>query len=190
MKGRPASERRRPAWRSLGRLALVPALLGLAGCTGAGGGGSVESSAGVAHALVGAPAPAFELPEVAGGGEQSLEAHAGKVVIVDFWATWCEPCKLSFPAYQKLVDELGGELVVIGVSQDDDAEGIARFRSETGAKFPLVWDDGKSLAKSYDPPTMPTAFVVDRSNIVRFVHAGYRAGDEATLEERVRALLR
>jgi hypothetical protein len=53
-----------------------------------------------------------------------------------------------------------------------------------------VWDDGKSVAKSYDPPSMPTAFVVDKSGIVRFVHVGYHARDEATLEDEVRSLLR
>jgi cytochrome c biogenesis protein CcmG, thiol:disulfide interchange protein DsbE len=62
--------------------------------------------------------------------------------------------------------------------------------SDTGVKFPIVWDDGKSVAKAYDPPTMPTAFVIDKSGIVRFVHVGYRAGDEAVLEEEARSLLR
>jgi peroxiredoxin len=151
-------------------------------------GGGPSSSAGETHPLVGAPAPAFELAAL-GGGQESLAAHAGKVVLVDFWATWCQPCKQSFPAYQKLAERLGGDLVVLGVSQDDDSKGIPAFRSETGAKFPLLWDDGKSVAKSYDPPTMPTAFIVDQSGIVRFVHVGYRAGDEATLEREVRSLL-
>lgn len=166
---------------ALGSLAL------LAGC-GAGMGGGPTSAAGSSHALVGAPAPAFELRDVA-GGNQSLAAHAGKVVIVDFWATWCKPCKESFPAYQKLVTQVGSDLVVVGVSQDDDAKGIPAFLSETGAKFPIVWDDGKSVAKSYDPPSMPTAFVIDKSGIVRFVHVGYHPGDEVTLEDEVRSLL-
>jgi cytochrome c biogenesis protein CcmG, thiol:disulfide interchange protein DsbE len=168
-------------------LGLLGLCLPLGACAGAGGGGA--SSAGASHPLVGAPAPAFELRNVAGGGEQTLQAHAGKVLIVDFWATWCEPCKQSFPAYQKLVSEMGGDLVVVGISQDDDAKGIPAFVSETGAKFPIVWDDGKSVAKAYDPPTMPTAFVIDKSGIIRFVHVGYRAGDEATLEEEVRSLM-
>jgi peroxiredoxin len=150
------------------------------------GGGA--NSAVDSHPLVGAPAPAFELAEV-GGGKQSLAAHAGKVVLVDFWATWCQPCKQSFPAYQKLVERLNGEVVVLGVSQDDEAQGIPAFRSETGAKFPLLWDDGRAVAKSYDPPTMPTVFVVDKNGIVRFVHVGYHAGDEDKLEQEVRSLL-
>jgi peroxiredoxin len=180
------SERARRQNRRALVLAGVCAVLG--GC--AGGGGGLGSPSSASHALVGAPAPEFELPDVAGGGDQSLAAHSGKVVIVDFWATWCEPCKQSFPAYQKLIDQMSGELVVVGVSQDDDAAGIAAFRSETGAKFPLVWDEGKGVAKSYDPPSMPTAFIVDKSGIVRFVHVGYRPGDEATLEEEVRSLAR
>lgn len=168
----------RPAAAVLGLLLL--------GCAGGGGGASSPASS---HALIGAPAPDFELPAV-GGGEQSLAAHSGKIVVVDFWATWCEPCKESFPAYQRLVQTMGGKVVVLAISQDDDDDGIAAFVADTGAQFPVLWDESKSVAKSYDPPTMPTAFVIDESKIVRFVHAGYRAGDEAKLEEQVRSLLR
>ena len=180
----------RPSRRSRRSLVLCCCLgLALSACAG-GAGGPGPSSGSASHPLVGAPAPDFELSEVAGGGDQSLAAYSGKVVIVDFWATWCVPCKQSFPAYQKLVEQMNGELVVVGVSQDDDSKGIAAFRSETGAKVPVVWDDGKGVAKSYDPPSMPTAFVVDKSGIVRFIHVGYRAGDEAVLEEEVRSLAR
>jgi len=174
------------------RRSLVLGLLGwclpLAACAGAGGGGGA-SSAQASHPLLGAPAPAFELPSVAGGAPQSLAAHAGKVLVVDFWATWCEPCKQSFPAYQALVNKLGDGVAVVAISQDDDAKGIPAFVAETGAKFAVVWDDGKAVAKAYDPPTMPTAFVIDKSGIIRFVHVGYRAGDEATLEDEVRSLM-
>lgn len=165
------------------------AVLGLLllGCAGGGAGAATPSAS---HALLGAPAPQFELREVGGGTEQSLAAHAGKVVLVDFWATWCQPCKESFPAYQRLAQGLGGELVVLAISQDDDDGGIPAFVSDTGATFPVLWDESKSVAKSYDPPTMPSAFLIDKSGIVRFVHAGYRAGDEAKLEEEARSLLR
>lgn len=172
------------------RLGGLAALALCVACGGGAGGGGGASPQGVSHPLVGAPAPSFELPDVVKGGNQSLGAYAGKVVVVDFWATWCEPCKQSFPAYQTLVTDLGGDVVVIGISQDDDAKGIKAFVAETGATFPVVWDEGKSVAKAYDPPTMPTAYVLDKSGIVRFVHAGYRAGDEATLKAEARSLLR
>jgi len=161
----------------------------LTACASGAAGGATSGATASEHRLVGAPAPEFELKDLAGGAVQSLAAHAGKVVVVDFWATWCEPCKESFPAYQKLVDQMGGQLVVVAVSQDDDPKGIGAFRSETGAKFPIVWDEGKAVAQSYDPPTMPTAFVIDKSEIVRFVHVGYRAGDEQTLAQEVQSLL-
>jgi cytochrome c biogenesis protein CcmG, thiol:disulfide interchange protein DsbE len=188
MRGVPG-ERRDGARRSLA-LALLVLAAAASGCASGGGGGSAAGSSSASHPLVGAPAPEFELPAVSGGGDQSLAAHAGKVVIVDFWATWCQPCKQSFPAYQKLARQMSGELVVVAISQDDDTKGIAGFVSETGVDFPVVWDDGKAVAKSYDPPTMPTAFVVDKSGIIRFVHVGYHAGDEVTLEAEVRSLLR
>lgn len=187
MSGGGRSERPPSARRSL--LGLVGVASLCAACGGAGGGG-IDSPQGGSHRLVGAPAPGFELADVSGGGDQSLDAYAGKVVIVDFWATWCEPCKQSFPAYQKLVTDLGGEVAIVAISQDEDAKGIPAFLAETGAKFPVVWDDGKSVAKAYDPPTMPTAYLIDKSGIVRFVHAGYRAGDEATLEREARSLSR
>jgi len=178
-------ERPRFARRSLcgGFLALS-----CAGCAGSGLGGARAGEA-TSHPLVGAPAPAFRLPSAGGGGEQSLEAYAGKVVIVDFWATWCAPCKQSFPAYQKLADRFKGDLVVLAVSQDDDASAVPGFLSETGVKFGALWDDGKAVAKSYDPPSMPSAFLIDTSGIVRFIHVGYRPGDERALEERVLSLL-
>ncbi len=169
------------------RALLFFAPAGLMGCAGASLAGPGGSESTTAHPLLGAPAPEFELTDL-DGHEQSLAAHQGKVVIVDFWATWCKPCKQSFPAYQQLVDQAGGGLTVLAASQDDSDDGLRAFRSETGVRFPIVWDEGRALAKSYDPPTMPTAFVVDRSGIVRFVHVGYRAGDEQTLEQEVRSL--
>ena len=172
--------------RSLCGAAGLLATLALAGC--AGSAASSVSASGAPHALVGAPAPAFQLREVSGNAQQSLAAYSGKVVIIDFWATWCQPCKQSFPAYERLVRSSNGKLVVLAVSQDDEAAGIPAFVAETGATFPVVWDEDKSVAKSYDPPTMPTAFIVDKSGIVRFAHAGYRAGDEATIERQVRSL--
>ena len=168
-------------------LSLLSAALVLPGCNAGGGARGPDSEP---HPLVGVAAPAFELPGPDGKGKVTLAAHAGKVVIVDFWATWCEPCRESFPAYQGLVDKFGGTLVVIGVSVDEEPSGISAFLTETGARFPIAWDDGQGVSKSYQPPGMPTSYVVDRSGIVRFVHVAYRAGDERQLEDEVRSLLK
>ena len=165
--------------------------LGSIGCGGSmrGGGGPAAASSGEGGALVGAEAPDFSLSPPGGGAPLGPKAFKGKVLIVDFWATWCAPCRESFPAYQKLVDEFGGRLAVLGVSVDDEASGIEKFRSETGVKFPLVWDEGQGVAGAYKPATMPTSFIVDRFGIVSAVHEGFHAGDDEALREKVKSLL-
>jgi len=155
-----------------------------------GGGSSASSAADAQHPLLGAAAPAFELAAPDGKHQVRLGEHAGNVVVVDFWATWCAPCKESFPAYQRLAQKYGSKLTVIGISVDEDPAGIAKFARETGAKFALAWDDGQLTSKSYQPPTMPTSFVIDQSGIVRFVHSGFHPGDERAIESEIDSLLK
>jgi len=170
-------------FRSFGLFAL-----GLLGACG-GSMGQAQNGGGTSE-LVGAPAPDFSLTPVGGGEPIGPKSFSGKVVIVDFWATWCAPCRESFPAYQRMIDKFGGELVVVGVSVDDEPNGIAGFRSATGVKFPLVWDEGQAAAGVYKPGTMPTSFILDKNGIVQFVHQGFRTGDASVIEEHVQALLK
>ena len=157
---------------------------------GSGGSGGASSAADAEHPLLGAAAPAFELDAPSGKQKVSLGAHAGKVVVVDFWATWCAPCKESFPVYQRLAQKFGSKLTVIGISVDEDPAGIPKFAKETGATFPLAWDDDQITSKSYQPPTMPSCFIVDQSGIVRFVHSGFYSGEEQALESEINSLLK
>lgn len=165
---------------------LAWALAAPLACGGKLGGGAQAPANGE---LLGAQAPDFSLSGPEGGAAIGPAAYRGKVLIVDFWATWCKPCRESFPAYQRLVDQFSGELAVIGVSVDDDAAGIAAFRAETGVRFELVWDEGQAAASVYKPATMPTSYLIDRAGIVKFVHEGFHAGDEAELAQRVRTLV-
>jgi cytochrome c biogenesis protein CcmG/thiol:disulfide interchange protein DsbE len=160
--------------------------VGALACGNAMGGGAKAPGG---SELIGAKAPDFSLAPAGGGAPLSPSAFEGKVLVVDFWATWCKPCRESFPAYQRMIDKYAGRVAVIGVSVDEDASGIERFRSETGVKFPLVWDEGQVAASVYKPGTMPTCYIVDRSGFVQFIHEGFRAGDEATFEENVKGLL-
>ena len=176
-----------PEPKSKTPLLLIFALAATPACSGRGGPGAANPEGD--HPLIGSAAPGFELPLESSKGSISLAGAAGKVAVVDFWATWCDPCRDSFPAYQQMVDKFGGKLVVIGVSVDDEPNGIDKFASETGAKFPLVWDKNQSLSKSYQPPTMPTSYILDKNSIVRFVHAGFRAGDEQQIEANLSTLL-
>ncbi len=168
----------------------------LAACGGgnaSSGGGNTpadDKGGGGNHPLVGSPAPDFSLDSVNGQGKISIKGMEGKVLIVDFWATWCEPCKKSFPKLQELnVKYKASGLEIVGVSEDDDKSGIKDFASNLGAKFPLGWDDGKAVAGKWDPKSMPSTFIVDRKGVVRFAHLGYHDGDEAEIEKEIKGLL-
>jgi thiol-disulfide isomerase/thioredoxin len=170
----------------LGRVTLALSLLASA-CDATAGKAAAHAVS--EHPLLGSQAPTLDVPNADGKGKVAVPGHAGKVVIVDFWATWCEPCRQSFPVYQALVDEFGGKLSVVGVSVDEDPAPIRGFVSSTGAKFAIGWDEGQTAAHAYEPPKMPTSFVVDTSGIVRFVHAGFSRGDEHQLRSEVKSLL-
>jgi peroxiredoxin len=172
-------------WALAAGLLLVPAL---AGCD-PGGSGTGARAPDEQHSLVGAPAPDFSLKAQSGGVRASPGDHRGQVVIVDFWATWCDPCRDSFPVYQRLVSRFRGDLAILGVSVDEDPDGIAAFAQQTGVKFPLAWDEGQVVARQYGPDKMPTSFMLDRNGIVRYVHSGFRSGDEDDIEAEVQALL-
>ncbi len=109
---------------------------------------------------------------------------------MDFWATWCEPCKKSFPKLQDLyVKFKTSGMDLIAVSEDDENSGLTDFGTTYGAKFPLVWDNGKAIAGKWQPKSMPSTFIVDKKGIVRFVHLGYHDGEEAEIEKEVKSLL-
>jgi cytochrome c biogenesis protein CcmG/thiol:disulfide interchange protein DsbE len=161
--------------------------LGLSACGGQSGG---AASAGSNHPLVGNPAPEFDLPAQSGGKRASLGNAEGKVVLVDFWATWCGPCRASFPKYEALAKKYSDDVVIIGISEDDEADGIKEFAQQTGATFTLAWDSQKGVAGSYHPDSMPTSFLIDKKGLVRFVHSGFREGDEGEIESQLKSLLK
>jgi cytochrome c biogenesis protein CcmG/thiol:disulfide interchange protein DsbE len=170
---------------------VVLACLLATGCGGAAGSGpSPSSPAGAAHPLIGASGPDFTQKTVRDGKAVSLHALRGKVAIVDFWATWCEPCKKSFPKLQELNTKYKANgLEIVGISEDDDPQGIPTFADGLGARFSLAWDDGKAIASKWRPKSMPTTFVLDRQGVVRFVHFGYHDGEELEIEKEVKSLL-
>ena len=136
------------------------------------------------------PAPAFSLEAVNTKGTVSMSSLQGQVVIVDFWGTFCEPCKKSFPKLQDLYAKYKSSgLTVVGISEDDEKDGITAFASSYGAKFPLLWDASKSAAGKWNPGSMPATFIVDRKGVVRFLHHGYHEHEEDEMEQQVKSLL-
>jgi thiol-disulfide isomerase/thioredoxin len=180
-----------PSFHRQATVLCASAALSLAaGCIGDKGASDASSSSG---GLIGSAAPPITAEPVGGQGPTNLKDASGKVVIVDFWATYCAPCKKSFPKYQEMVDQFSGELAFIAVSVDDpeDAtqEQLQEFAKETGVKFAIVWDKDKSTTRRYNPSRMPTSFVIDKAGVVRHVHAGYESGEEGGIVEEIEALL-
>lgn len=137
----------------------------------------------------GARAPEIGAADMS-GNRVTIGSLRGNVVIVDFWASWCEPCADSMPVLESLYTRMRGDgLRIVGVSQDRSADNIAPFLRRHPVTFPIVHDAGNAIAGRYDPPTMPTTYIIDRTGIVRHVHRGFRSGDGATIEREVRALL-
>jgi thiol-disulfide isomerase/thioredoxin len=169
------------------------ALLGALGLVMACGPAAEANDAGDAH-VAGKKAPEVHGVVVGGDGPTTIADAAGQVVIVDFWATYCEPCKKSFPMYQELVDKYAGRLVVIGVSVDDpedvEQEQIRAFAEDLNVSFPIVWDKDRKTAAAYKPPKMPTSYVIDKTGNIRHVHQGYRPSEAEEIEREVDALLK
>jgi thiol-disulfide isomerase/thioredoxin len=98
----------------------------------------------------------------------------GKVVLLDFWASWCAPCKASFPAMNDLQKKYADQgLVIIGINVDEKSAAMEKFLKGTPASFTTVRDAGHKLVSAADVATMPTSFLVDRSGKIRQVHTGY-----------------
>lgn len=180
---------------------LATAVTGLASLALAGCGGELRpkgaetvARAESSHALVGRPAPRIDVDSINGQGEVSRRRVNGKVVIIDFWATWCEACKASLPRLQELSHRYKQDgLEIVAISEDDDGATLAEFAKELGPEFPVVWDDeaqGKRIARTWKPTSMPASFIIDREGVVRFAHAGYGDDDDdLALEGEVRTLL-
>jgi len=134
-------------------------------------------------------APAFSAPGVA-GGVVSLASYRGKVVYLDFWASWCGPCAQSLPALERLRREFAaGDFQVVAVNVDHNTALAKSFLRRRPVGYPSALDPEGAIPGRYGVESMPTSFLIDRDGIVRHVHRGFRAEDEALLRERIQGLV-
>jgi peroxiredoxin len=137
-----------------------------------------------------ATAPDFTLRQVEGANLRLAEQR-GNVVLVNFWATWCGPCRVEMPHLNRLYDKYrGAGFVLLGVNIDDDPTAAKALAGKLGLKFPVLLDTDKKVVGAYDLNAMPATVLIDRDGRVRHLHRGYRDGVEATYEQQVRDLLK
>ena len=123
--------------------------------------------------------------------DPALPATRGRVVLVDFWASWCAPCKASFPVYSQLNAAYADRgLVIVAVSVDESPGAYSAFVARLKPGFATLHDSKQALVKEVQVPTMPTSYLVDRSGKVRFMHPGFHGEQtERELRGEIEALL-
>ena len=135
-------------------------------------------------------APSFSLPSRT-GDTVSLEQLKGKVVMLNFWASWCGPCRQEMPlldSMYKRYSSLGFTLV--GVNVDANSKDAEEWLSKTPVSFPVLFDRDSKVSAMYDVKAMPSTVFIDRKGNVRALHRGYKAGDEGEYLNQIRALLK
>ena len=139
--------------------------------------------------IVGQPAPDFALRSMKGPSVR-LSEHLGEVVIINFWATWCGPCRQEMP----LLDELYGKyqqagLILLSVNIDEAAAPAIEMAQTLKVSYPVLFDTRKDVSRAYDVGAMPLTVLVDRAGVVRYVSEGYKPGYEKRYTEKLRELL-
>lgn len=148
----------------------------------------VALAANLPAAAVERTAPPFSLPGTA--GQVKLDAYKGKVVYLDFWASWCGPCRQSFPWMNEMQAKYGAKgLQIIGVNVDAKAEDAKAFLANTRADFAVAFDAAGTTPKSYAIKGMPSSVLIGPDGKVLFEHSGFRPADRAELEKRIASAL-
>ncbi len=149
-------------------------------------GGAAASIAGD----VNVPASEFSLTSPA-GATVSLSQYKGNVVLVNFWATWCGPCQQEMPLLDQMYHKYKpAGFTLIGVNVDKDAPPVKELLARKPVSFPVALDPENTVSKAYHVADMPSSVLIDRKGVVRYVHRGYRPGDENEYLDRIRQLIR
>jgi len=147
----------------------------------------------MACSLVGASttvAPGFTLPSRS-GDSISLEQLKGQVVMLNFWASWCGPCRQEMPLLDQMhkrYSSLG--FTLLGVNVEEDTTAAEKWLAQTPVTFPVLYDKDNKVSQLYQVDSMPSTVFIDRKGNVRYLHRGYKPGDEGEYLNQIRALLK
>ena len=126
-----------------------------------------------------------------GGKQLALNELRGQVVMINFWATWCGPCRQEMPLLEQMhkkYQPMGFTLV--GINVEEDSSGAEAWLQKTPVTFPILFDRQNRVSKLYNVSGMPSSVLIDRKGNVRYLHRGYKAGDENTYLDHIRALVK
>lgn len=139
---------------------------------------------------VGTDAGNFTLKS-AGGSNIRLSEYRGQVVLLNFWASWCGPCRQEFPHLDDLHQKYAGlGFTVFGVNVEQDRASADKVLRDIPVTFPVLFDENNQVSELYNVDAMPMTVLVDRNGVVRFLHRGYRPGFEMAYDKQVRALVK
>src|SRR5215813_980511 len=136
------------------------------------------------------PAPQFNL-DSRSGSKISLAQYKGQVVMLNFWASWCGPCRQEMPLLEdiyKKYNKMG--FTLIGVNVEPDSKAAEGFLKQTPVSFPVIYDKESMVSKAYDVSGMPSTVIIDRKGNIRVLHRGYKPGDENEYQDSIRNLVR
>jgi len=135
-------------------------------------------------------APGFSLPSLNNETTMSLSDFSGKIVYLDFWASWCGPCRASFPALQQLQNEFSADnFAIIGINLDDQPAKALRFLARNPVNFTLLYDAKSVTPKQYNIQAMPSSFIIDSNGFIRYSHAGFKKDDIKMIRANIIKLL-
>jgi peroxiredoxin len=138
----------------------------------------------------GATAPDFRLMPFSGTQPVSLSDYRGKVVLVDFWASWCSPCRQSLPLYNGLrADFAASDFAILAVGLDEDTADARTFLREHPVKYVALQDPKGDVAQAFGLKGMPSSYLIDRQGIVRYAHAGFEPTDIDALKREITELV-
>jgi peroxiredoxin len=136
------------------------------------------------------PAPPFTLAS-RGGRDVSLAQYRGQVVMINFWASWCGPCRQEMPLLEGIYKKYrGAGFTMLGVNVEPDSKAADEWLKQTPVSFPILYDRDSKVSKLYDVAGMPSTVIIDRSGKLRMLHRGYKPGDENEYLDSIRALIR
>jgi peroxiredoxin len=134
-------------------------------------------------------APDFVLKSI-DGKNLRLNEYRGQVVLINFWASWCGPCRQEMPLLQQIDKRYrDAGFTVLGVNVEGKEGPAKEVAGKAGVSFPVLVDDGQKVSGMYKLESMPSSVIVDRDGVIRYIHAGYKPGDEAKYIEVVKQLI-